>query len=224
MKKFINPIAPSMLSADFANIKNELLSIAPESDVLHLDVMDGHFVPNISFGPVVIKDIINEAKKIKDFTFDTHLMILNPDKYIPEFVKIGSSIITIHTEAVTHLDRTIEFIKSFNVKAGLSLNPATPEENIKYLIEKLDLVLVMSVNPGFGGQKFIPYTLEKIKKIRSWADKYNPDLIIEVDGGINEDNISKVSKAGANLFVAGSSVFKHKDRVLAIKNLKKNIL
>jgi len=224
MQLIENPIAPSLLSADFSILKKEILSISPEVDYLHLDIMDGDFVPNITFGPFIVKSIVNAGNSIKEFKYDTHLMIKNPDNYIKDFIDAGSSIITVHAETVDHLDRTISLIKDLGGMAGVALNPATPCNILKYIIQKIDLVLVMTVNPGFGGQSFIPYTIEKIEKIRKLADEYNPNLIIEVDGGINKDNINRISKAGANLFVAGSAVFKNKNRIDSIKTLRKNSL
>jgi ribulose-phosphate 3-epimerase len=213
-------IAPSLLSADFSNLKSEIISLGDRIEYLHLDVMDGAFVPNITFGPIIIKGIVKAASEVGNFKFDTHLMINNPDNYIEDFAKAGSDIITVHAEALTHIDRTISLIKSFDKKAGLSLNPATPCNVLKYVIQKLDLVLVMSVNPGFGGQSFIEYTLEKIRRIKKLADEYNPNLIIEVDGGIKKENIKSVYDAGANLFVAGSSVFGKQNRIEAINDLE----
>jgi len=217
-------IAPSLLSADFSDLKNEIKSLGNTVEYLHLDIMDGAFVPNITFGPIIINGIVKAAKEFGDFKFDTHLMINNPDNYIKQFALAGSDIITVHAEALTHIDRTISLIKSFDKMAGLALNPATPCNILKYVIRNLDMVLVMSVNPGFGGQSFIEYTLEKIARIRKLADEYNPDLIIQVDGGITTNNIKSIYEAGANLFVAGSSVFKKDDRIKAVKDLNKAIL
>jgi len=216
-------IAPSLLSADFSNLENEIKSLDNRVKYLHLDVMDGAFVPNITFGPLIIKGIVKAANRVGDFKFDTHLMINNPDNYIKDFASAGSDIITVHSEAVTHLDRTISLIKSFDKKAGLALNPATPCNILKYIIQKLDLVLVMTVNPGFGGQSFIDYTLKKIERIKKMALEYNPELIIEVDGGVKKENIKSIHDAGADLFVAGSSVFGKKDRAAAIRELEDSI-
>ncbi len=217
-------IAPSLLSADFSDLKNEIKSLGNTVEYLHLDVMDGAFVPNITFGPIIIKGIVKAAKEVGNFKFDTHLMINNPDKYIKDFALAGSDIITVHAEALTHIDRTISLIKSFDKQAGLALNPATPCNILKYVIRNWDMVLVMSVNPGFGGQSFIDYTLDKISRIRKLADEYNPELIIQVDGGITSFNIKSIYDAGAILFVAGSSVFKKDDRVKAVEDLNKAIL
>jgi len=216
-------IAPSLLSADFSDLKNEILSLDNKVEYLHLDIMDGAFVPNITFGPLIIKGIVKAANTVGNFKFDSHLMINNPDKYIENFAKAGSDIITVHSEALIHTDRTISLIKSFGKKAGLALNPATPCNSLKYIIQKLDLVLVMTVNPGFGGQSFIDYTLKKIERIKKMAIEYNPELIIEVDGGVKKENIKSIYDAGADLFVAGSSVFGKKSRVKAIEDLENEI-
>ena len=217
-------IAPSLLAADFSDLKNEIISLGKEAQYLHLDIMDGLFVPNITFGPMIVKSIVKTANEIGDFKFDTHLMIKNPDKYIEDFVKAGSNIVTVHQESTLHLDRTVSLIKDLGVKAGVAINPSTPCSVLKNIIKKLDLILIMTVNPGFGGQKFIDYTLEKIIEVKKMKDEYNPDLIIEVDGGINENNIGRVYEAGAELFVAGSSVFKAEDRGKKLKILKNNAL
>jgi ribulose-phosphate 3-epimerase len=185
--------------------------------------MDGHFVPNITFGPFIIKSIIKASKKTGNFKFDAHLMIENPDKYIKDFADSGVDLITVHTESLIHTDRTISLIKSYGKKVGLAFNPATPCNNLEYLIENLDLVLIMTVNPGFGGQKFINYTLKKIEKIKEIALKYNPNLIVEVDGGVNKKNIKSLYNAGADLFVAGSAVFNNSDRKQALKELTEKV-
>jgi len=221
--KIKNFIAPSLLSADFSDLKNEILSLGNDVDYLHLDIMDGIFVPNITFGPIIVKSIVKTSKSIKKFIFDTHLMIKEPERYIKNFAEAGSDIITVHEEATIHLDRTVSLIKSFGIKAGVALNPSTSVNNLKYIMNKLDLILIMSVNPGFGGQKFIDYTLDKIEEVKKLRDEINPELIIEVDGGINRENIKRVYNAGADLFVAGSSVFNADNRKESIKILMKEV-
>lgn len=213
-------IAPSILSADFSRLGEDIKSIeCYGADIVHIDIMDGMFVPNISFGTPIIKSIRNITK----LPFDVHLMIEKPDRYIEEFAKAGADIITIHYEADKHVDRTINYIKSFGIKAGIALNPATPVSVIKNIISEVDMVLIMTVNPGFGGQKFINYTLEKIKEVKGLSDKFNKDLLIEVDGGIVASNIKEVAMCGANVAVAGSAVFKDNKIKENIKNLKEGL-
>lgn len=198
-------IAPSILSADFANLGRDIKDIEKYgADVVHFDVMDGRYVPNISFGVPIMKSI----KGLTKLPFDVHLMIEEPSKYIEDFVKAGADIITFHYEAETHIDRTINYIKSFGVKAGIALNPGTPTSLIKDLIPSLDMVLIMSVNPGFGGQKYITYASDKIREIKKLKDELNKDLIIEVDGGVGKNNIKDIKDCGVDLVVAGSAVFK----------------
>ena len=206
-------IAPSILSADFSRLGEEVIAIDKAgADWVHIDVMDGIFVPNITFGPAVMKSIRNKTNLV----FDVHLMITQPERYIEEFVKAGADMITIHVESTLHPHRVLQQIKSYGVKAGIVLNPGTSPETIKYLINDVDMVLVMSVNPGFGGQTFIESSVEKIKELR----KMNPNIDIEVDGGITDKTIGKCIEAGANIFVAGSYVFKG-DYAERIANLKK---
>ncbi|MHB9943297.1 ribulose-phosphate 3-epimerase [Clostridium sporogenes] len=210
-------IAPSILSADFSKLGEDIKNLDKYgADVIHIDVMDGRFVPNISFGIPVIKSIRNLTNK----PFDVHLMIEEPSKYIEDFAKAGADIISVHYEADKHIDRTINYIKSFGIKAAVALNPGTPVSCIKDLIPYLDMVLIMSVNPGFGGQKYIKYASEKIKEVKALSEKYNKELIIEVDGGVTKDNIKEVADCGANLLVAGSAVFKNGEIEKNIKMLR----
>ncbi|WP_066502956.1 ribulose-phosphate 3-epimerase [Abyssisolibacter fermentans] len=211
-------ISPSILSADFSNIREDIKKVEDAGvDLLHIDVMDGAFVPNITFGQVVIKDF----RKISKIPFDVHLMIEKPERFIEDFVKAGADIITVHYESTVHVHRAIQLIKSFGIKAGIALNPATPIECVKHLLNDVDMVLIMTVNPGFGGQKFIEATKDKIKQLRTLIDERDLDIDIEVDGGIKEDNIAEVFKCGANVFVAGSAVFNSKDINLTIKNFRR---
>jgi ribulose-phosphate 3-epimerase len=197
-------IAPSILSADFSKLGEDIERIDKGgADFIHIDVMDGSFVPNISLGLPVIKSIRNRTDKV----FDVHLMINNPSKYIDDFIEAGADIITVHYEADQHIDRTINYIKSKGKKAAISLNPGTPTSVLKDLIANLDMVLIMSVNPGYGGQKFIPYCLDKIREIKEFSNKVNPSLLIEVDGGVDKTNVKEIIEAGANVIVAGSAVF-----------------
>jgi len=201
-------IAPSILSADFCKLGEEIHLVEQAgADLLHIDVMDGHFVPNITIGPLVVKSI----KPITKLPLDVHLMIENADRYIADFCKAGADIITVHAEACTHLHRTIQLIKSHNVKAAVSLNPATSLTVLEHVLEDLDMVLLMSVNPGFGGQSFIQSTLAKISALRKMIINRNMTIDIQVDGGINDQTFKAVVDAGANILVAGSYLFGHED-------------
>lgn len=213
-------ISPSILSANFSKLGEDIISLEKYgADMIHIDVMDGMFVPNISFGIPVIKSI----RPLTKLTFDVHLMIEEPARYVKDFADAGADIITVHYEADRHLDRTVNYIKSLGVKAGVALNPATPVETIKHLIKDLDMVLIMSVNPGFGGQKYIPYCNEKVAEVKALADKYNKELLIQVDGGIDKSNIRTVVNNGANVIVAGSAVFKNNAIEENIKILREGL-
>jgi len=213
-------IAPSILSADFSRLGEHIKQLdSYGADIIHIDVMDGMFVPNISFGIPIIKSV----RKLTKLTFDVHLMIEEPSRYVEDFARAGADIITVHYEADRHIDRTINYIKSFGVKAGVALNPATPVALIKHLISNVDMVLIMSVNPGFGGQKYIEYCAGKIKEVKALADIYNKDLMIQVDGGIDEFNIHEVVSSGANVIVAGSAIFKNDEIEKNIKALRAGI-
>ena len=197
-------LAPSILSADFSCLGQEVERIEKAgAHVIHVDVMDGHFVPNISYGATVMKSLLGKTK----MPFDVHLMIENADRYIESFVTENTEYITVHAEACPHLHRTVQLIHSFGVKAGVALNPATPLSALEYILEDIDLALVMSVNPGFGGQKFIPCALDKLAALKEMKEKRKPGLVIEVDGGVNLQNLDQILLAGAELIVAGSSVF-----------------
>ena len=212
-------IAPSILSADFSRLGDEIRAIeAGGADYVHIDVMAGHFVPNITIGPL----LVDAVRKVTSLPLDVHLMIENPDLYIPEFAKAGADIITVHQEAVSHLHRTVQLIRSLGKKAGVSINPATPVSTLEVILDELDLVLVMSVNPGFGGQSFIPSCLPKIEALRREIERRGLAVELEVDGGVKIDNIRQIVSAGADVLVAGSAVFGTSDYRVTIGTLKGN--
>lgn len=212
-------ISPSILSADFAQLGAEIRTVAEAgADYIHVDVMDGHFVPNITIGAPVVKAL----RQVTTLPLDVHLMIENPDLYIPDFAAAGSDIITVHQEAVVHLHRTVQLIHSLGKKAGVSINPATPASTLEMIVDEVDLVLVMSVNPGFGGQSFIPAMLTKIRQLRSMIERSGRAIELEVDGGVNAENIGTIAAAGADVFVAGNAVFNSADYAAAITALRRN--
>jgi len=210
-------IAPSILSADFSRLGEEIRAVEKAgADLIHVDVMDGHYVPNITIGPGVVSSL----RKTTSLPFDVHLMIEDPDRYIDAFVEAGSNIVTVHAEAVIHLHRTVHYIKGKGIKAGVSLNPSTPLSCIEEILPDIDVLLIMTVNPGFGGQQFIPGTLPKIRKARERARSLGLGLAIEVDGGVTTENIGSLAEAGADIFVAGAAVFGSPSYVEAIGKMK----
>lgn len=212
-------IAPSILSADFSRLGEEIVRLERAgADIIHIDIMDGHFVPNITIGPPVVAALRRYTKLV----FDVHLMIENPDRYIDDFIDAGADIVCVHAEACTHLNRTLQIIKRRGKKAAVALNPATSLTCLDWVLEDISMVLLMTVNPGFGGQSYIESVTEKIKKLRMMINEKELDIDIEVDGGISLDNITKVTEAGANVIVSGSAVFKAQDMAAFIKALRDN--
>lgn len=213
-------IAPSILSADFSRLGEEVRAVDQAgADVIHVDVMDGHFVPNITVGPLVVRAVRRSTK----LPIDVHLMIENPMDYVEDFVKAGANWVSVHLEEYDHIDRTVSLIKDLGARAGVALNPATPVEDVFPLLEKLDFVLVMTVNPGFGGQKFISYCRQKIKKLRSHIDDHGYKTLIEIDGGVKTDNMGGLGKLGTDVFVAGSAIFESEDYQQTISRMKKEL-
>lgn len=211
-------IAPSILSADFTRLGDDIRDVvAGGADIIHVDVMDGHFVPNITIGPLIVKAL----RKITDKPLDVHLMISNPDFYIEEFANAGADWITVHVETCPHLHRTIQCIKGYGKKAGAVLNPSTSLSTLEEILPELDLVMLMSVNPGFGGQSFIPSSIEKIRRLKEMIDERNLSVGIEIDGGVSPATIADIAGAGANIFVAGSAVFGKQDYAAVISELKR---
>ncbi len=210
-------IAPSILSADFTRLGDEISAVEKAgADWIHIDVMDGHFVPNITYGPI----IVSAAKKSCNLALDVHLMIEKPDLMIPEFIKAGADLISVHAEACTHLNRTINLIKESNVKAGVALNPATPVSAVEWVLEDLDFVLIMSVNPGFGGQSFIRNSLDKIRILKQMIKDRGLSTLIQIDGGVNGKTIGEISNAGVDSFVAGSAIFNSEDYAATIRDFR----
>ncbi len=213
-------IAPSILSADFAYLGQEIRAVEKAgADVLHIDVMDGCFVPNLTIGPLVIRAI----RKLTKLPFDVHLMIENPDRYLEDYAKAGADWISVHAEACIHLHRTLGHIKELGKKAGVALNPATPLSWLEYVLDELDYIVIMSVNPGFGGQRLIPSVLDKIKTLKSWLQKHQRDIPVEVDGGVNLNTLPAVVEAGADILVAGSAIFGTKDYAQTISSFRQLI-
>ena len=210
-------IAPSILSADFTRLGDEIRAVeAAGADVIHVDVMDGHFVPNITIGPLVVRAV----RAVTDLPVDVHLMIADPDRYLKDFIDAGADWVTVHVEACVHLHRTLACIKDLGRKAGAVLNPATSLTTLENVLAEVDLVMLMSVNPGFGGQSFIPSAIDKIRRLRQMLDAVNPAAGIEVDGGIGPATIEAVAEAGANIFVAGSAIYGQTDYAAVIRELK----
>ncbi len=213
-------IAPSILSADFSRLGEEIKAVENAgADWIHIDVMDGHFVPNITYGPIIVE----ASKKSCTLPLDVHLMIEKPDLMIPEFIKAGADLISVHAEACTHLNRTINLIRESEVKAGVALNPATPLSAIEWVLEDLDFVLIMSVNPGFGGQRFIPNSLDRIRTLKKMILDRGLSTLIQIDGGVNGKTIREISEAGVDSFVAGSAIFNSPDYAATIRDFRNKI-
>ena len=213
-------IAPSILSADFAKLGDEIKAVeAAGADWIHADVMDGHFVPNITFGPLVVEAV----HRVTSLPIDVHLMIENPDKYIAEFAKAGASYISVHVESCAHLNRSVQAIRECGARPGVVLNPSTPLQALEWIIKDIDYVLIMSVNPGFGGQKFIPDSLDKIRDLRQMIQSRNLNTLIEIDGGVNEKTIPAIADAGVDIFVAGSAIFGSRDYKETIDSFRRKI-
>lgn len=213
-------VAPSILSADFGHLHDDIASIA-SADWIHVDVMDGKFVPNITIGPLIVEAARRASQALaKPLPLDVHLMIVEPDRYLADFRKAGADVLTVHAEACTHLDRTVQYLHQLGAKAGVSLNPHTPENVLDYVLDELDVVLCMTVNPGFGGQSLIERVFPKIEKIRREIDRRGLKTLVEVDGGVKPDNARRFRDAGAHVMVAGSAVFGAKDRVAAIEAIR----
>lgn len=222
MSAFTPLIAPSILSADFARLGEEVANVLKAgADIVHFDVMDNHYVPNLTVGPLVCKALRSYGITAP---IDVHLMVSPVDELIQQFAEAGADYISFHPEATQHIDRSLSLIRQLGLKAGLALNPATPLSALEFVLDKLDFVLLMSVNPGFGGQSFIPAILEKIKKTRALLDKANPNIRIEIDGGVKVDNIAEIAKMGADMFVAGSAIFNSADYATTIQSMKDAIL
>jgi ribulose-phosphate 3-epimerase len=213
-------ISPSILSADFSRLGEEVKAIEKAgADYIHVDIMDGHFVPNITIGPMVVKAI----RPLTSLPLDVHLMIQNPDDFLDDFIEAGADILVVHVETTHHIHRTLTAIRSKGIRAGASLNPGTPLCFLEPILECMDLAVVMTVNPGFGGQAFIPATLPKVEELRKWIDQRGLSLELEVDGGIKTTNIGQLARAGANVFVAGSAIFQTADYQKAVKDLRQEI-
>ena len=213
-------ISPSILSADFSRLGEEIQAVAAGgADYIHIDVMDGHFVPNITVGPLIVE----AARRATGLPLDVHLMIENPDRYIKAFADAGSGILTVHAETGYHLQRTLRAIRDAGMRPAVALNPATPLSAVEYVLDDIDMILIMTVNPGFGGQQFIPGMLEKIRRLREMVDSLQYDIAIEVDGGIVVDNIREVQQAGADMFISGSGIFKTPDYGATIAEMKRQL-